>query len=100
MFLLQTFNVTAAEQTNLYAHQKIAAKRLDPIWTETTPEEIRGIPVHPDHDGYQTPTPSLVLLVNRPKVHRPMDQQRYAEDEILQTEPGFSPAGHVPNTWP
>ena len=27
-------------------------------------------------------------------------QQRYAKDEILQTESVFSPAGHIPNTWP
>ena len=42
LFLPQTFYVTAAEQTNLYARQKIAAKGPDPLWTETTPEEIRA----------------------------------------------------------
>ena len=77
-------------------HSKGAGSYLDRNYTWGN----QGIPVHPDHDGYQTPTPSLVLLVNRPKVHQPTDQQRYAKDEILQTESVFSSAEHIPNTWP
>ena len=40
-FLPQTFLETASEETNRYARQKIAAEGTpDPLWTETTAEEI------------------------------------------------------------
>ena len=35
-------NVCYCCRTNLYVCQKITAKGPDPIWTETTPEEIRA----------------------------------------------------------
>ena len=42
LFLPQTFFETASEETNRYARQKIAAKGTpDPLWSETTAEEIR-----------------------------------------------------------
>ena len=40
-FLPQTFFETASKETNRYARQKIAAEGTpDPLWTETTAEEI------------------------------------------------------------
>ena len=43
LFLPQTFFETASEETNRYARQKIAAKGTpDPLWSETTAEEIRA----------------------------------------------------------
>jgi hypothetical protein len=44
LFVPQHFFQTAADETNNYAKQKIAARGLvnDPLWTDTTPEEIRA----------------------------------------------------------
>ncbi|KAL8607942.1 hypothetical protein ACOMHN_005497 [Nucella lapillus] len=44
LFMPEHFFQTAATETNNYAQQKIADKGLatDPLWTDTTPDEIRA----------------------------------------------------------